>query len=144
MYTCKHICLCLYSFVYVLSFVKQQILKNSETVSIVALGRATDYQAGRHSVLRLCDCSHTHPLLMTVYQALRSLQSFLQARLYSVEYTPLCKLQGSTDRGPWCSHPGEAAIKPSLLRMTRNFPSPCFSVLICKCRAYSPGSSLFQ
>lgn len=86
----------------------------------------------------------THPLLMTVYQALRSLQSFLQVRLHSVEYTFLCKLQGSTDRGPWCSHPGEAAIKPSLLRMTRNFPSPCFSVLICKCRAYSPGSSLFQ
>lgn len=53
MCTCMHICLCLYSFVCVLSFVKQQMLKNSETVPVVALARATAYQAGRPSVLRL-------------------------------------------------------------------------------------------
>lgn len=56
----------------------------------------------------------THPLLMTVYQALRSLQSFLQARLYSVEYTSLCKLQGSTEMEAHGAHSQEKQLSNHL------------------------------
>lgn len=76
MCTCKHICLCLYSFVYVLSFVKQQMRKNSETVSMVASGRATAYQAGQPSVLRLCDCSHTRSWWLDTRRSGHSSPSF--------------------------------------------------------------------